>query len=661
MNSLVAWIDRLTLRLWPSTQGELSDDVFADVISFMYSVRMTILSGSFGMSLTVVALAYYGHIDNLFYYNAFLLVPVVVVRQLTMLNFARLPAKIWRRDIGLHEARFILSSLAFFATLAVIFLDVIFHGSESDCYVITMIAVGNVMMNAARNAPFRRFVRVQTAIVIVPVVLGVFSMPGPLPKLLAFLILVLLKGVSEISQKIEKDTIAARTLIHHEQKMSRYDNLTGLANRRQFTEMLKRKLSEGLDISVLFLDLDRFKVINDTQGHPAGDELLCQIAERLVAVTDSKFTTVARIGGDEFVLMTTDEPRSAADRVMNIFTTAFVLKTGPAHVGCSIGINTTAMSRDAEDLIRNADIALYAAKAANGNAAVMFDAPMKEALERKAIIELKLRQAIEQDLVHPLYQPIVDMTTGNVVAAEALARWIDFELGCVSPEVFIKAAENLGLIEPLGEHILMCACMDAASWRDDIRVAVNVSPSQLKNPDRFKKAVIRALEVSGLPGHRLELEITEGAMIDDFPMVLDIILELKALEVRVALDDFGSGYSSLRYLERIPFDMIKIDRDLMLAAMNNKAQEIVIQMVAKIAGALNSSGVVVEGIETPEQRDLMLSLGINCAQGYLFGTPSADQGALMAPVVKNAAPTRAGIVSPRPFGAGARPAEAMAG
>jgi diguanylate cyclase (GGDEF)-like protein len=660
MNSLVAWIDRLTLRLWPSTQGELSDDVYADVIAFMYSVRVTILVGSFGISLTVAALAYNTHIYNLYYYNAFLFVPVVVVRQFIMLNYARLPAKVWRRDIGLHEARFVLPSLALFTAMAVMFFDVMFHGNESACYIIIMIAVGNVMMNSARNAPLGRFVRVQTVILALPVMLGVFSMPGPMPKLLAFLILILLKGIAEVSGKIKKDTIEARTLIHHEQKMSRYDNLTGLANRRQFTEILKRKLSEGLDISVLFMDLDRFKVINDTQGHPAGDELLCQIAERLVAVTDSESTTVARIGGDEFVLMTTDDPMSTADRVMNIFTTAFMLKTGPAHVGCSIGINTTAMSRDAEDLIRNADIALYAAKAANGNAAVMFDARMEGALKRKAIIELKLRQAIEQDLVHPHYQPIVDMTTRNVVAAEALARWVDPDLGLVSPEVFIKVAENVGLIEPLGERILMCACMDAASWREDIKVAVNVSPSQLKNPDRFKKAVMRALEASGLPGHRLELEITEGAMIDDSPMARDIILELKALEVRVALDDFGSGYSSLRYLERIPFDMIKIDRDLMLAAMNNKAQEIVIQMVAKIAGALNS-GVVVEGIDTPEQRDLMVSLGINRAQGYLFGMPSADQSALMAPVVENAAPTRAGIVSPRPFGAGARRADAMVG
>jgi diguanylate cyclase (GGDEF)-like protein len=660
MNFLVASIDKLMLRMWPSSQGELSDDVYADVISFMYSVRVTILVGSFGISLTVAALAHFSHIDSLFYYNAFLFVPVVIVRQLMMLNHARLPTKVWRRNIGLHEARFVLPSLALFTTMAVIFLDVIFHGSESACYMITIIAVGNVMMNAARNAPLRRFVRIQTVILALPVVLGVFSMPGPIPKLLAFLILVLLKGIDEVSGKIKKDTTEARTLIHHERKMSRYDNLTGLANRRQFTEILKRKLSEGLDISVLFMDLDRFKVINDTQGHLAGDELLCQIAERLVAVTDSESTTVARIGGDEFVLMTTDEPMSAADRVLDIFTTAFVLKTGSAHVGCSIGINTTAMSRDAEDLIRNADIALYAAKAANGNAAVMFDAPMEEALKRKAIIELKLRQAIEQDLVHPHYQPIVDMTTGNVVAAEALARWIDLDLGSVRPEVFIKAAENVGLIEPLGEHILMCACMDAASWRNDIKVAVNVSPSQLKNPDRFKKAVIRALEASGLPGHRLELEITEGAMIDDFPMVRDIILELKALEVRMALDDFGSGYSSLRYLERIPFDMIKIDRDLMLAAMNNKAQEIVIQMVAKIADVL-SSGVVVEGIETAEQRDLMLSLGINCAQGDLFGKPSADQSALMAPVVENFALTRAGIVSLRPFGVDARRADVMVG
>jgi diguanylate cyclase (GGDEF)-like protein len=414
------------------------------------------------------------------------------------------------------------------------------------------------------------------------------------------------------------------------ERMAHTDNLTGLPNRFRFTQVLRKVCAEASAgtraYAMLYIDLDNFKTINDSLGHEAGDQLLVEVAQRLQSVLWHG-ELVARFGGDEFLLLTgMTNPADAAEtgqRVLGALAAPFDLGQRSLHVTTSVGIALIPEhGRDSSDVLRAADMALYAAKAAGRNRVVVFDPEIAKSLNTRRELEHDLREACRTGKLFLNYQPIVNLRTRRPVSYEALMRWQDPVRGFVPPSDFIPIAEQTGLIVEMGEWAIRQACMDARDWPADISVAVNVSAFQFKNTAGLIEAVKRALEASQLPANRLELEVTESLLIEDQDASLEAIRALHRMGVRFSLDDFGIGYSSLAYLARYPFSKVKIDRTFAQHVTSNGPSRSIIEVVCQLADRLGMR-VVVEGIETEHQRREVEALGAEQAQGYLFGRPQA--------------------------------------
>ncbi len=414
------------------------------------------------------------------------------------------------------------------------------------------------------------------------------------------------------------------------ERMAHTDNLTGLPNRFRFTQVLRRVCVEAASgnktFAMLYIDLDNFKTINDSLGHEAGDQLLVEVAHRLQSIL-SQGELVARFGGDEFLLLTSishlDAAAQAGQRVLDALAAPFGLGGRTLHVTTSVGIALMPEhGRDSSDVLRAADMALYAAKAAGRNRVVVFDPEIATNLNTRRELEHDLRDACRTGKLFLHYQPIVNLRSRRPVSYEALMRWQHPVRGFVPPSDFIPIAEQTGLIVEMGEWAIRQACMDARDWPGDISVAVNVSAFQFKNTAGLIEAVKNALLVSGLPASRLELEVTESLLIEDQDASLEAIQALHRMGVRFSLDDFGIGYSSLAYLARYPFSKVKIDRTFAQHVTSNGPSRSIIEVVCQLADRLGMR-VVVEGIETEHQRREVEALGAEQAQGYLFGRPQA--------------------------------------
>ncbi|PIK69384.1 bifunctional diguanylate cyclase/phosphodiesterase, partial [Methylobacterium frigidaeris] len=408
---------------------------------------------------------------------------------------------------------------------------------------------------------------------------------------------------------------AERRIAH----MARHDALTDLPNRTHFRERLDLLLRQGAG-AILWLDLDRFKVVNDTLGHAAGDTLLCEVARRLRAALRSG-DTIARLGGDEFAVLLDDgDPLAAsqaAARLIAAMQAPVTVAGRSMHVGVSIGVVLVPChGGDADTLMARADRALYGAKAAGRSTFRLYDPGMDEAVAEQHGLELDLRLGLERGEFELHYQPIVTAAERRVVCREALVRWRHPTRGLVAPAAFIPLAEATGLIDRLGTWILRRACCDAAGWADGTRVAVNVSAAQVRH-GLLIAAVQSALRESGLAADRLEIEITESLLIDS--EAADLLLALRRHGVRIALDDFGTGYSSLSYLRRFPFDAIKIDRSF-IADIADPDTAAIVRAVVGIAAQLGAT-ITAEGIETEAQLAAVRQEGCTEAQGYLFGRP----------------------------------------
>ncbi|MDR3468280.1 MAG: EAL domain-containing protein [Xanthobacteraceae bacterium] len=410
-------------------------------------------------------------------------------------------------------------------------------------------------------------------------------------------------------------------------ELAQTDALTGLANRACFLGRLDEILRDARAgrFSVLMLDLDRFKNVNDSLGHAAGDNLLREVAQRLKAgLRDSDL--LARLGGDEFAIIQIagdDQHADAATlatRVTELLAAPFVLHHRRVEVGASIGIAMAPEhGRDPQDLLRRADVALYRSKAAGRNCFTFFNPAMAAEMEAQNTLEGDLREAIAKHQFELHYQPVYDIATNRPCGAEALLRWRHPTAGLIPPDRFIPLAEATGLIVPLGEWALGQACRDAAAWPDDLKVAVNLSPVQFKQKDLFG-VICAALLDSGLAPHRLEIEITESVLLERGPDNLAFTQELKEIGVSLALDDFGTGYSSLSYLTMFPFDKIKIDKSFIRDLGSSAHCGAIVTSILTLARGLDIS-VTAEGIETAEQLALLRQLGANFAQGYLLGKP----------------------------------------
>ena len=405
------------------------------------------------------------------------------------------------------------------------------------------------------------------------------------------------------------------------------DPLTGLHNRRHFNQVLRDLAATtacGSGHTVLTIDLDRFKAINDTLGHPVGDALLCLVARRLRQETRQD-DLLARLGGDEFVILIASEERAAplATRMIEVLSRPFLVEGHVANIGASIGIaGFVAGETSADDLMRYAELALYDAKSAGGGAWRVFDPAMAAQAQARRELETALRKALAMGELSLAYQPQLNVRTQRVTGFEALLRWAHPTLGQVSPATFIPVAEEIGCIVALGEWVLQTACQEAMRWPEAISVAVNVSPRQLGDSERLAAAVRSALQSSGLPAERLELEITEGAMLSTDGHVLETLHRLRASGTRIAMDDFGTGYSSLSQLRSFPFDKIKIDRSFIAGLGFNGEAAAMIHAIATLGAGLGMT-TTAEGVETEDQASLVGRHGCTDIQGFLLSRPIA--------------------------------------
>lgn len=410
-----------------------------------------------------------------------------------------------------------------------------------------------------------------------------------------------------------------------------HDNLTGLPNRPLFLDRLTTALSgnSGRDLAVLFVDLDRFKAVNDTMGHAAGDELLLQVADRIRATTRAD-SSAARFGGDEFALMVDcgQEPRIAlhvAERVIEALGRPFMVRGKTVLIGATVGIAFSGQGRGAAELLADADLAMYRAKRAGGSRSSTFEPKMREELTSLLSLASDLTGALERDELSLEFQPIVNLATGRPAVVEALLRWHHPVRGMVPPTEFIPIAESTGLIVPLGRWVLEQACRWAVTWRKtlpDLRVSVNVSVHQLREPG-FARDVAVAMSRTGLPTDALILEVTESALISDQDGTIETLEAIKESGVDIALDDFGTGYSSLSNLHNLPLAVLKIDRSFVSGGQGRRSDQLVRTVVD--LGVAYGLDVVAEGIEDEAQLKKLVEAGCGFGQGYLLGRPMTPE------------------------------------
>ncbi|MBL8650979.1 MAG: EAL domain-containing protein [Sphingopyxis sp.] len=424
-------------------------------------------------------------------------------------------------------------------------------------------------------------------------------------------------------------------------KMARFDNLTGLPNRLSLHEDLERALTHAIDAktrcAMLMLDLDRFKAVNDTLGHPVGDKLLAQVAARLKSMMD-RGMTCGRLGGDEFAIIlhnvpSVDEAENLGRRVIAALSRPYVVDNHQLFVGASIGYAMGPQDgATVETLTRNADLALYKSKDKGGNVVAGYVASLHAQAEERRVMEQELRGALERREFELYYQPVVSADDGTLNGFEALIRWNNQKLGNVSPGRFIPLAEDSRLISPIGEWVLRTACHEAMRWPSNLKIAVNVSAEQLTDP-AFASVVVSALAQSGLPPQRLEIEVTESVFLRDGGGAAQLLDQLIGLGIRLSLDDFGTGYSSLGYLRKTQFSTIKVDRSFVVGAAKGVTESIaIIRAVVALADSLGMS-TTAEGAESELEVETIRALGCRSIQGYYYGRPmpAADVLTLFRP------------------------------
>ncbi|GJE02217.1 bifunctional diguanylate cyclase/phosphodiesterase [Methylobacterium isbiliense] len=444
-------------------------------------------------------------------------------------------------------------------------------------------------------------------------------------RVIAQTITIQAKPHTVVAVRDQRERLRAEAEMH---RLAHHDALTGLANRHQFNAALDARFAsrraEDASFALLILDLDRFKVVNDTLGHGMGDELLRRVAKRLLcALRDEDL--VARLGGDEFAILKAGGVdlaaiQALAERVIDILARPFLIDGHILNIGTSIGIALAPTDGDrAEVLMGNADMALYGAKEEGRGRYRMFEASMNARIQARRSLELDLRRAIARQEFELYYQPQVDARTGAFDGAEALIRWHHPVRGMVSPAEFIPIAEETGLIGNLGEWVLRTACTQALSWPEHLTVAVNLSPVQFRD-GRLATTIRNILAETNFPPARLELEITEGSLLQNEQRTLVILRELRALGIRISMDDFGTGYSSLSYLRRFPFDKIKIDQSFVRRTPDDKESAAIVRAIAMLGASLGMK-TTAEGVETDAQSSFITGEGCDQIQGYLISRP----------------------------------------
>jgi diguanylate cyclase (GGDEF)-like protein len=440
-------------------------------------------------------------------------------------------------------------------------------------------------------------------------------------------------GFRGVGSDVTEQRESAEKISH----LARFDTLTGLPNRLQLTEALGAALAEADQwrrrCGFMMIDLDRFKAVNDTLGHPVGDRLLAQVAKRLKMIMSAN-ELCGRLGGDEFAVVLKDASDAAyvskvAKTIIDTLSKPYEVDQNTLYIGASVGSAVGPIDgRTVELLMRSADLALYRSKDEGGNVHHSYQHKLHANAEERRVLEFELRNALKEDQFHLQYQPVVDANGDHhITGFEALLRWNNPKFGMVSPAKFVPVAEEARLIVPLGNWVLRQACADAMLWPENIKVAVNVSVDQLTSPG-FVEQVVQALHDTGLPAWRLEIEVTESIFVRDGGLAVQILDRIRKLGIKLSLDDFGTGYSSLGYLSNIRFDTIKVDRSFVTGASKGKAECIaIIRAVVAMADALGIK-TTAEGVENEQELAMIQQFGCDKIQGYYFGRPMDHRDSL---------------------------------
>jgi diguanylate cyclase (GGDEF)-like protein len=438
----------------------------------------------------------------------------------------------------------------------------------------------------------------------------------------------------EAVEKLKVSIAALVTAREDTERVAMTDGLTGVANRRAFMERLSaldRDSALFSEYGVFYIDLDRFKAVNDALGHGAGDEVLRMSAARIArAVRDEDL--VARLGGDEFAVVARDVPGRAtagalARRLVSTLSEPFFLEGQRVQIGASVGVSIASESDVGGDLLlKQADLAMYASKSSGRSSHCIFEVDMLRSAEERQAIELGLRHALARDELELHYQPICSLVDDRITGFECLIRWRHPVRGLLPPDQFLGIADEIGMANEIGSWVIERACAQAANWPSEIVVGINLSPLQIATDDVAQR-VERALLSSGIGANRLEIEITETSLLQNDPMTLDQLRRLKQIGVSIALDDFGTGYSSLSYLVSFPLDRIKIDRLFVRQLGRSRESDLIVRSIAQLARNFNCT-VVAEGIETIEQLQRLRALNVGYGQGYLLGKPLVAEDAM---------------------------------
>ena len=617
---------------------QLSERVRRILVQSLYAQPSSLAIGAMCTVGAAIVSAWIAELPEL-YVAAVVLAIIAVARVVAALG---LSANAEGNSTAKLELVYEIGAFSFALALGLTAAFTIYEGTMTEVEVLMVAnALGYGIGVSARNAGRLNIAFGQLALSCAPIAFVCFWTGKPGLIALGITILLLIPAMISIATNIFtvlRDSIAAAEtsarLADKMQVLARTDVVTGLANRAGLNHAMVEtmmEIDEDARLALIWIDLDRFKEVNDLLGHPVGDKVLNEVAKRLMALTPEG-GTVARFGGDEFIFFTPITAAKDAERLASEIHAEIMrpirIDGNRLEVRASLGVALRPENgMDADTIMQSADLALYHAKVGGRSQTCFFDSSMTRDLVRRREIEDELRAAIQKDELSIFFQPIVDLETGRIKTFEALVRWFHPEKGELKPDEFIPVAEETGVIVTLGNWITAQAARVAAKWPEDVTVAVNLSPLQIRAPGAAL-GIKSALREAGLDPRRLELEVTESLFIEDNHATAAFIDELSAIGVRFALDDFGTGYSSLGYINTFPFSKIKVDRSFVSGAQVGKKSDAIIRAVAEMGTTLGMD-IVAEGLETIEQVQVVRDAGCNLGQGFYFSRAVPDYLAAM--------------------------------